>query len=60
MRTEIRYKQIKSIIDLLEACDQAINVDNIQKVATVMDISVSDQELEYLIAILKSMTGGKQ
>ena len=45
---------------LLEACGQDTTVDNIQKVAKVMDIVCSDQELGYLLEILGAMEGGRK
>ena len=56
----MRYKQIKAIMHLLEACGQDTTVDNIQKVAKVMDIVCSDQELGYLLEILGAMEGGRK
>jgi len=58
MHTNIRYKQIKAIIDLLRACDKEVTVENIQMIAKVVDISAEDLELEYLLSILRSMEGG--
>ena len=58
MHTNIRYKQIKAIIDLLRACGKEVTVENIQMIAKVVDISAEDLELEYLLSILRSMEGG--
>jgi len=55
----VRYKQLIAIIQLLEACGKEPSSENIQKVATSLDITVTIKELDYLAAIAKSM-GGKR
>jgi len=56
--TDMRYNQLKAVIDLLSSCDKEITVENIQMIAKVLDISATDQELDYLLAILNAMGGG--
>lgn len=51
----MRYKQIILIIQLLEACDKEPSSENIQKIAESLDIIVTLKELDYLVAIARSM-----
>jgi ribosomal protein L12E/L44/L45/RPP1/RPP2 len=55
----MRYKQLIAIIQLLEACDKEPNAENIQKVASCMDIDITIAEVETLAAIVNAMGGYK-